>query len=519
VSTAATSFAHPPQLVKPRNRTFKHHPVVAVGGGWTLSEHGEVQASEALYGMLPSMPSTLFAIQNAVVWLSQLDAHFGGDPAWQWRVTASERDVVRPDGVKIASRPSTLVHYFGFKHGNYHKLIDPVSMYGHRLSTIWPENTNDELTALLEWAVTLRNFCEQNRLDVRPTVGGISAQFLTDKRFYPKARRKVPAAINERAREAMPGNHYHLVVAPSYQHEFTAYYLDQHRAHHYHARTVPLPDSNHLYAHGDFIDLERVAFNRPMDQFYGLYCLDLEWPRKYRRSYWITGREKQFVFSNELPHLTDMGYKITGVRAAWGSFQRDTGVPKYARWATAQLDEYGDRPWLKPLLLATYGVLATRPKVMETIFCQAKRGERITVIPGNLTGWRVRGSKKLDPSIANVLQRGMIEAATRSESVGFAQYLTDCHGLRILSIYADAVIVEDHPDKPLPELLEPWRCKQKLNHLQFINQQAFISGEMTKLPGVSRELMNYRQHAPGHAPRRTFYEALSGKPVRTDRRI
>jgi hypothetical protein len=197
-----------------------------------------------------------------------------------------------------------------------------------------------------------------------------------------------------------------------------------------------------------------------------------------------------------------MGWRVTGVRAAWGSRHKDTGLGKYAQWCEEQLDQYADAPWLKPLLLSAYGVLATRPKIAESVFRLAKAGTVATVPTGHyqLGGYHTKGKLKLEPRIANVIHRGMIEAATRSESVGLAQYLS-ARGNQILSIYADAVIVTVEDDRPLPPLPEPWRIKRTLNHLQFLNQQAFISGEMTKLPGVTGELRQYAVKSGGRSPR------------------
>jgi hypothetical protein len=125
----------------------------------------------------------------------------------------------------------------------------------------------------------------------------------------------------------------------------------------------------------------------------------------------------------------------------------------------------------------------------KTVYRLAKRGEPVALRTGRrkLTGLLVETPRKLEPGIAHVIQRGMIEAATRSESIGLAQWLTH-QGHNILSIYADAVIVED--TGPLPEFIpEPWRIKEELTHLEFITAQAFRSDQMTKLPGVSHAEM------------------------------
>lgn len=515
-----------PRSVKPRHRAYRHFPVVALGREDYLDENGQTGSVMDLIAQLPKSPSTLFCTVGSADFLARLNSVYllKTPNTWQWRVSTLEREFCRPNDVMRAVRISTVVHYFGWKHGTYHKIIDPIVMYGHSLNTIWPDEVTvvDDtqwrtLRKLLVWGITLRNFCADNDVDVRPTTGGIAAQFLTDKRFYPHPRRKMPTKINERAREELPGNHYYLNVMPDPSNNFTAHYLDQHRAHHYHARTTRLPDSDYSFAYGSFTDLSNVAYDSIEPQFAGLYCLDLSAPKRQIPFDWIDRRhlDRVFVYSNELQHVLDMGYKINGVRAAWGSVRHDEGLRRFACWSDQQLDSYTDAAWLKPLLLSAYGTLATRAREPQAVFRLAKRGEPLMVRTGRrqLNGLLAKGTRKLEPGIVNVLHRGMIEAGCRSESIGLAQQL-DWQGHRVLSIYADAVIVEADDDNPLPELPEPWRYKKALNHLQFVNQQAFISDGMTKLPGISRDATRYRQATPGSAPRIVeiaTVEALSGR--------
>lgn len=498
-----------PRIVKPRNRKYKRLPIVVVTPTLYVNEDGQYWQDVL---DLPSMPSTLFVTVGAGDFVAALDGRYKSSPKWQWRVTTQEKGITHPNGLRVAVRCTTVVHFFGFKGGQYHKVIDPIVMYGRKLDDIWP---GEEPTAirLMRWGQAIRDFCHENGMEVRPTIGSISAQFLTDRRFYPNPRRKVPRQTNDRARENLPGNHYGLAVAPTPEREFTAWYVDQRRAHHYHARHLQLPDANTLYAHGAFTDLNDVMFDGISDDmpFYGLYCLHLQLPRArdHRMWHWVKPNAPyDFVFSNELPLLLEMGYRVNGVIAAWGSNHPDMGLARYATWAESQLDEHEDAPWLKPLLLATYGTLATRPSWGETVFRLAKQGQEATVYTGkrSLTGVQTRKPHKLEPGIANVIHRGMIEAATRMESIDLARYLA-FKRFRVLSIYADAVIVQQpDDDRQLPMLPEPWRLKTTLTHLQFVNQQAFLSGEMTKLPGVSRDVLAYTQKS-NHAPRQ--YEAIS----------
>lgn len=492
----------PPRSVKPRSREYRRLPVIAICVDQTLTEDGEAGTLDQLIADLPKMDPTLFVTVGSADLLARFNTLYSEwyPKSWQYRVTNHERDITRPDGVRVATRVSLCINYFGWKNGNYHKMIDPVTMYGKKLDDVWPERGKGPIGKLLAWGIKLRDFCDENNLEVRATAGAISAQLLTDKRFYPEARRKVPRIINERARETLPGNHY-LLEAETKDREYTALYIDQSRAHHYHARTTALPHSDFLYAHGRFMDLSKVSFATVPENFYGLLCVDLQAPRLQSVFTWLSGDlTKCFVYTNELPHLLDMGYKVLGVRAAWGSHKPDGGIRRYATWASDQLDVHANAAWLKPLLLSAYGVLAIRPRYAESVFRLAKTGIPTTIPTGKykLPGLFAQSSKKLEPGIANVIHRGMIEAATRSESVGLAQHL-QLMGHQVLSIYADAVIVELDEDNPLPALPEPWRIKDRLTHLQFLNQQAFMSGEMTKLPGfVGRDLLKHtkRSHAP-----------------------
>jgi hypothetical protein len=391
------------------------------------------------------------------------------------------------------------VNFFGFHtehNGKFHKLLDPVTMYGHRLSTTCPGD-EPEIVRVLRLFTALRDFCAENNLTVKPTMGGISSQLLTDPRFYPNARRKVPHQINQRARENLPGNHYRINVPYSRYRDYSAYEIDQRRAHHYHASHLAFPHADHLYAYGDFLNLNRTYRETVSPRFMGLYCLDLLAPKHGWYHSWLStphrttevGREldRRFVYTSELPHLLDMGYRVLGVRAAWGSTHRDTGPNKLAAWCCEQLDEYRDPRWLKPLLLSTYGTLASRVTDGATVFRLAKSSKEVTMLTGQrkLTGKAIKRPRKLEPQFVNVIQRGMIEAATRSESVGLTQYLQHLDQ-RVLHIYADAIFVELNEDNPLPPLPEPWRIKREHTHYRPEGLQAYTSDQDHKHPGTPR---------------------------------
>jgi len=530
----------PARTIKPRVRQYHRHPVVVVEQhtDQVLYEDGTMTTVRELIDVMPTMEPTVFVARNGIGLLKLLSTFYilRYNEEWQWRISKHEREVFKADGTLLATHQSEVVQSIGWKpsgnargsRGNYHKILDPAVMYDRRFDEVFPGDA-PLIGRLMMWGTALRDFCDANDMDVRPTNGGISAQFLRDKRFYPNPRRKVPAATNERVREYLPGNYYHLTVVPSLDRSYTIQEYDQRRAHHYHAEHTVLPNANNLYAHGRFIDLAKCVFNRVPDNFYGLCCVDLiREPRashNIRAFRWrIPVMEKAFVFTNEIPHLEDMGYRISGVRALWGSREKDTGLGKYAQWAQQQLDDYNDAKWIKPILLGTYGVLATKPKHNESVFRLATGGTPISISVGNmgkrssLVGLQTKSRHKLEPGIANVLHRAMIEAATRSESVGFAQQL-NADGYRVIHIYADAVMVQLDEDQAPPLLPEPWRLKRTRTHYTPINKQAFTSDQGSKLPGVSREIKQYALSGPAPnvithtAEGNPLTEAVTGREI------
>lgn len=512
---ALERFTKPERVVRPRQRRFQPLPVIAIHDGEALSETGELCTEVQLLRALPKMSSRLFIRMDAAAYVAKLDKryrkHYPG--TWNCRFITKESNLIVPNGFMRAIREQVVCHYFGWQtsgRGDYHKILDPFIFLEKKL----PEDEDKlYIQTLLEWGVAIRDFCAENGLEVRCTAGSISGQFLTDPRFYPNARRKVPAATNKRVREALPGNYYSLGVVPEDMREYTAYYLDQHGAHHYHASRIEFPHGDELYAYGRFIDRAECVFTTTWSGFYGLYCLDLRAPSRSPR--WIRDwldhavgipgiLEKRYVYSNELQQLFDYGYTVAGVRAAWGSHKRDRGLNAYAQWALHQLDKHRGSPGIKRLLLATYGVLAVTPTDSVSLYARAAKGDLASVRIGaeTFTGHKVARKIKLEPRIANVLHRGMIEAECRSESIGYADYL-DRRGYNVLSIYSDAVIVEDDDDQDLPIIPEPWRLKRTLHHLQFINTQAYKSAEETKIPGgVGREILRYTSpQGTGKPPR------------------
>jgi hypothetical protein len=432
-----------------------------------------------------------------------LDERHRFDPCWQFSITPLERTVFDPAALRediSMSLQRTAVNFLGWQRSKtssrntpnlYHLCIDPIVFASYPLAQ---KGEHETLPQLMTWAQNLREFCTAERINLRPTQGATARQFLRDPRFYPHPRRKVPRATNERIRKNLPGNVYATRLYGEAQHK-QATYIDQARAHHYHAANERLPDADTLLAYGNFhgetprewlTEPERI--NRFMNGFHGMVLGKLEW--RFRSLPWrppnLDSSEHSIMFfTSELDVLRSLGVKVTQIDTAWGSYDLDRGLNAYATWAIERLGS--DPPlWLKTLLLSTYGSLATRARKYTVGYskCKQSPGVEVREIRAGRSSFQAlmrSTAKEAEPSVNNVLHRALIEAATRTESLMFANHLQQ-HGHRTLAIYADAVIVEKS-DQPLPLMLPPWRIKTELHNVRFISSNAFVSDEMSKVPG------------------------------------
>lgn len=486
--------------------------------GIILDEHGQVRNVSDVDWRLE--PPSLLAGLSIAAFVVDLTERYGMDPLFQWKA-ADRSGAIGGSHLHISK---TVVDYFGWKandlvkrKGHWHMCIDVDTFYANP----WTMDKHaDTVQDIMQWALDLRDFCRDNDLVIRSTAASTAAQFLRDPRFYPEARRKVPKIINATARETLPGNHYELLVPEGTHTRYQALEIDQTRAHHYHAQHLRIPDANSLTARGDFINLKEVVdvTGETPEDFSGLYYLRLfHDPQSAVRFGLFGGSDTTrffdtFVWSSELSYLRDSGYEIVGTIAKWGSYQRDTGICAYSTHAQLELDRHNNAYWLKPLLLSVYGLLAARPKIPSSVY-RIANGEPISLVTNRdwLHGFMVNHTKgrALEPVIANVLHRGLIEAATRAESLGLARHLT-ANGVRVLQIYADCVIIEDDISTPLPFLPEPWRVKDTLTDFMPLNPQSFVSIEKERLPGIAKNDRLAITRPGGMAPRKPRYDWATG---------
>lgn len=481
-----------------------------------LSERtGEVAPLSDAPGLFIREPSSLVISTNVAELVATLEDEYGSHPDWQYRVTPMRREIRRPGARRTPVVFDTVVNYFGLrgelresgksrKPGHWHYPVDPFVFSRNGLRSLL-QGEGPLVVRMMTWGQDVRAFCQEHGVKVSPTGGGIAGQLLRHPQFYPDARRKVPRKTNAQARAHLPGNYYRLFID---EREVVprAAYLDMTSAHHHAAAEIAFPHADRLLRRGDWNTTDdtdttvlssgpprwapgTAAYDNLMTNAMGLLRVRLSVPEIPPTKYPLPYLEKSgvrtaYVYTNELPYIYSLGAHVIGIDAAWTSFQREHGLNRYAAWALAQCGtmDPARRAWAKPVLLSAYGILAARPKMMEMGHRQADGGDLQQLPAGQRTLQAYM--KKLgvrETPIANVVQRGMIEAETRVRSLKMAQLMAD-QGHRVLSIYADAVFIE--PAQELELLPAPWKIEAELTALNFDNPVSFTSNEISKRPGV-----------------------------------
>jgi hypothetical protein len=492
-----------PRIVKPRKRSNWWRNIIAIDRDEVLLETtGQLYSvRDDLETIIIAQPSSLVVAHNVGFIVKDLDRHFSVLTNWNFKAVPVEREVWKPNRAANIVVTDTVIGWFGFK-GRVHFPLDPLVFSRSTVHDLIPGDA-PTIAKLLLWGQQYREWMLTQGITFKTTQGGVASALLRDSRFYPNARRKVPAATNAKARPKLPGNYYRLKTSTAALHR-TALYFDQIRAHHSCARDLSFPDADSLYGKGRFRNPDKAdklharsgtAFFDRLIQEPGLFCLDVINKGKYgEREYPLPiqerpGRQRVYVYSNELDYLRSNATIIEGIVAAWTSAESETGLNRYAEWSLAELDKQVEKQaWLKPCLLATYGVLATTPRRLKIGFRQSVKGtDKKYPVGGALLDVKEHATRAdREANIVNVIHRGMIEAETRLRSLKLAKLLDDA-GLRIIAIYADSVFASTERGQTLPMLPTGWKIEAALTALQFVNEVSFVSNELVKLPGITRE--------------------------------
>lgn len=459
----------------------------------------------------PPLPPAIVVTDQGVDLLAWLDgSELAEDPFWQWQVALTEMSAWRPEArsqrvraVSLQPRPLR----FGFAsrmngrrraHGaaRWYQLVDV-----HRFVELpggWGEC---DMRDLMKFGVELRDWCNRAGVPVGSSASAIGGRLLRDSRFGDGWRRKVPAATNARARKLLPGNHYQLLTAADKRIP-EAHKWDMARAHHWAALNVRFPHPDTLDVRGffrhaptdgsGFFRTGSRAWKRELERP-GMFIVRVDVPERVTLDPLVLpmlrrpGRRWVGLSSEEIEEVRRLGVDLGDIWCSWTAEDTDERLNEYSFWAQRELQQADAPRWLKPALLAAYGLLAAKPRGYRAAWRKVHRpagGIGWNTAHGVLLGVEVEPGRPREPQTANVVWRCLIESRVRLEAIRFARDLRAAR-LRPVAIYADAVfatgdIPGTHGVPP------PWRYEGVIHDLTFDGPSRYRSREETRLPGIPR---------------------------------
>lgn len=423
--------------------------------------------------------------------------HPDGGRDWASIMSPEMLDKLRPtwDKPQDMFNGGIYVRYIGWKnrqHGAYqpkHFPVDPYTFARDNSSEQYRRMSVDEMVA---WAADMHSFIEEFDLLPAPSFYKLSAQFLRN-RFNEGHSHK----LNERLRFALPGNYY-LYNASPIQVYGEVLEVDQSNAHHHSAASLsfPLKSSVRQIEQVPWKDYVRKYLSVP--GWNGVLHLLGEVPYLRTETYlpppWNEpGLTQGYVYTNELEYLLQCGMKPVHVLQGWIGDERDPLPTHYGKWAMQQIAAASPsrKRWLKPTLLATYGMLAARPFRQISIWAHTENGgPRGNFHVGkeqfmSLT-YKQNGEPPVPSRYANVIHRGMIEAETRLQTLKMAKQYAE-QGFEVLALYADGIFVTRPKSGQMPLIAPPWRMTP-ITNAHFPHKGQVICDQYEKLPGVQGNL-------------------------------
>lgn len=378
-----------------------------------------------------------------------------------------------------------------------------------------PKNAFEQL----DMAIALLEMCDERGITFRSTRGSLGAAMLKASPHWNKGRRSALSFINQEARKYLPGNFYstsHKIrkdfikgedraLNPTMDH---VYLIDQISSHHTVASQIKLPDPEDIRARGPWKQalkgdpqpwchpysrvgqlimsgkLPGLYLARVMVTHIGPSMKHLQLPFAQKK----TGRQLVWLWTPDF-RIIEQTFQIQIELFICGmaGFKQDEALKEYGEWALEEIARDPSKAtYKKSTLLAAYGMLAfdVIDKPIHRFYGGINKGFMPIELPraGLVKQTSVNYPKGIEPSIVNVINRGLIESETRARSLEYAREL-HMLGYHVPQIYADAILVETDS---MPFVHKGWRILHSLEKVWIPRANAFMSNTICKLPGFAR---------------------------------
>jgi hypothetical protein len=445
---------------------------------------------------------------NLYPYLARINAKFSHLPYYKMRISGKKRTI---KGTSITSG-SFFVDYISYDRKTVDKKRFPrIRIDILNLELILDHPPVDAYDQFKMVKAIIRLHEQRGVKRIRASRGAIGAALLRHSPEWKKGRHAAPRFINQISRKYLPGNYY----AISRQAEETrlkrfkhCYYVDQFSAHHNIVTQITIPHPHTLRARGNWQNaIQKDSYYPPWarpgtdifekiekGELVGLvlarvlphtlppneFHLYPPWAKKKSEYVWLWTPDIEFVSNN---FRIELDYIVAGFLGSMG----DTALSEYGTWALDYLGSFNrEKIYTKSSLLAAYGMLG---------FNNEKNTDIRKYWGGNTTGTKIllpeagpvterviKFKEGTQHNLVNVVARGLIEAETRYRTLEYAKELYS-QGIHVIQIYADGMLVEADQ---LPFLPTGWRITESLTNVYVPRTNAFISDQLSKIPGIPK---------------------------------
>jgi hypothetical protein len=389
----------------------------------------------------------------------------------------------------------------------------------------------------MEMAIAILDMCDRRGVAFKSTRGSLATSMLKASPKWEKGRKSAFPFINQEARKHLPGNLYTLSnrmrreylkgeedrFALTLDH---VYYVDQNSAHHSIASQIKLPHPEDIRARGFW---KQALAGEPNQWCHPYSNVGQQIVNAELVGLFLAGIRVSHIGPSvkhlQLPFAQSSGWGLhwiwtPDIRIIEQSFQvvietfycgfagvkQDEAIKEYGQWSLDEIDRDPETAsYKKSILLAAHGMLAFN-SISTPIFryhsgTRKRKGHKVEMPGGNVvTELRIDYPKNVEPSIVNVINRGLIESETRARSLEYARELHNL-GYHVPQIYADGLLVETDS---LPFIKEGWRLKDSLPNYSAPRPNAILSDTMCKLPGFAKGDVDNQiwreRHEDAHRP-------------------